>query len=219
MPTRVIRYLEILMICVMAMCLSPAAARAAAENDAVYTVRTGDSLSRIASRIGVSISDLRHKNSLRGDVIHPGQKLLVSRPLRRFGRADNRWRPPYGSSSARVLRDFGPRRNSLGVSVPHSGVDIALPLGSRIVAPATGVIRYLGEQDGYGLLLIIEHAAGRTSVLGPFDRDSLRIVLDDLVLGGDLLGRTGAPVEGDVPYLHVEVRINGRAIRPNVLLR
>lgn len=192
---------------------------AASRSDAVYTVRKGDSLSRIAARTGVGISDLRKANSLRGDIIHPGQKLKVPRPLRRFDRSDNRWRRPHNRSGARILREFGARRNSLGVQVPHTGVDIALPLGTTVVAPATGVVRYVGEQDGYGLLLIIEHAAGRASVLGPFDRDSLKVALDDVALRGDPLGRTGDPVEGDEPYLHMEVRIDGKAIRPTVLLR
>lgn len=44
-----------------------------------YTVRRGDSLGRIASRQGCSVSDLREWNNLSGSVIHPGQTLRVRR--------------------------------------------------------------------------------------------------------------------------------------------
>jgi len=42
-----------------------------------YVVRRGDSLSEIAVRFGVSLSDLRASNSLRGDTIHIGQTLAI----------------------------------------------------------------------------------------------------------------------------------------------
>jgi len=43
----------------------------------VYQVRSGDSLSRIASRFKVRISDIRSWNEIKGDVIRPGQELLI----------------------------------------------------------------------------------------------------------------------------------------------
>ena len=42
-----------------------------------YTVRNGDSLSRIASRYSVSVSDLHRWNSIKGKYIQPGQKLRL----------------------------------------------------------------------------------------------------------------------------------------------
>lgn len=43
----------------------------------VYTVRSGDSLSTIASRHGVTVVALRSHNGLRGNTIQPGQKLRI----------------------------------------------------------------------------------------------------------------------------------------------
>ncbi len=48
--------------------------------DAVYVVRRGDTLGEIAQLHQMSLAELRRKNSLRGNVIHPGQQLKV-RPL------------------------------------------------------------------------------------------------------------------------------------------
>ena len=42
-----------------------------------HTVRRGESLSRIAQRYGTSVATLRSYNSIRGSVIHPGQKVIV----------------------------------------------------------------------------------------------------------------------------------------------
>jgi len=42
-----------------------------------YTVRNGDSLSRIASRYRVSVADLHRWNSLRGKYLQPGQRIKV----------------------------------------------------------------------------------------------------------------------------------------------
>ena len=42
-----------------------------------YTVRSGDSLSRIASRYSVSVSDLHRWNSIKGKYLQPGQKLKL----------------------------------------------------------------------------------------------------------------------------------------------
>jgi hypothetical protein len=43
----------------------------------VYTVKSGDSLWKISSSLGISVVDLRSINNLSGDVIHPGQELKL----------------------------------------------------------------------------------------------------------------------------------------------
>lgn len=45
-----------------------------------YTVRRGDSLSKIGSRVGASVSQLRAWNGIRGSTIHIGQTLKVPGP-------------------------------------------------------------------------------------------------------------------------------------------
>ena len=49
-----------------------------AAGGAGYEVRRGDSLSRIALSFGVSVAQLRRWNGLNGDLIRPGQQLVVS---------------------------------------------------------------------------------------------------------------------------------------------
>jgi len=42
-----------------------------------YIVQKGASLSAIAAAYKVSVQEIRKANNLKGDVIHPGQKLLI----------------------------------------------------------------------------------------------------------------------------------------------
>lgn len=42
-----------------------------------YTIKKGDTLGRIASSQGVSLSALRRANGLSGDIIHPGKTLTI----------------------------------------------------------------------------------------------------------------------------------------------
>jgi len=59
----------------MARLESPATAPATGNTAEGYVVRSGDSLSAIASRQGVSVEEIRRHNDLNGDVIHAGQVL------------------------------------------------------------------------------------------------------------------------------------------------
>lgn len=42
-----------------------------------YTVKSGDSLSKIASRYGCSVSAIQRQNGISGTLIHPGQSLTI----------------------------------------------------------------------------------------------------------------------------------------------
>jgi peptidoglycan endopeptidase LytE len=56
---------------------APAAAASSSSSWQTHTVKSGDTLSEIASRYGCSTSDLRAWNGLSGSTIQPGQKLKV----------------------------------------------------------------------------------------------------------------------------------------------
>ncbi|MEG0294158.1 MAG: LysM peptidoglycan-binding domain-containing protein [Enterococcus sp.] len=45
-----------------------------------YTVKSGDYLSLIAQNHGITVAQLRSWNNLKGDLIYPGQKLIVKKP-------------------------------------------------------------------------------------------------------------------------------------------
>ena len=50
---------------------------AKAGNKVVYTVKKGDNLGKIASRNGVSISNLKRWNRIKGKNVRVGQRLII----------------------------------------------------------------------------------------------------------------------------------------------
>ena len=66
----------------------------------------------------------------------------------------------------RHVRGYGSGRNSY-----HLAVDISGARGSDVLAAASGIVGYVGnEMSGYGNLLIIVHAGGRATFYGHNDR-------------------------------------------------
>jgi len=183
-----------------------------------YTVRRGDSLSLIAKKTGVTLSHLRRSNDIKGDVIHQGQVIVIPDALKGFKPADVKWGRPL-KKAGKTLRRFG--NNQQGKLVlPSTGVDVACPVGTEVLAPATGIIRHAGAMDGVGTVLIVEHGGTWTSVLAPVDTITLTVRLGEVVLKGDILARTAQPVAGgEDPHLHVELRRDNRAVAPDRLLK
>jgi murein DD-endopeptidase MepM/ murein hydrolase activator NlpD len=179
-----------------------------------YRVRPGDNLTVIARRFGVTVGALKDANGLSGDLIRGGQRLQIQRPFDRRLAGDIAWRCPLSNPGAVVLR-FGPHQTAQGITVPHTGVDLAAAAGAQLYCPAHGAVRYVGLQEGFGTVVIIEHGAGFSTVLAPLDPESVRFETGQAILKDDLLGRVGDPEEHDRPYLHLELRLRGKAIDPS----
>jgi len=100
----------------------------------------------------------------------------------------------------------------------HAGIDIAVPVGTPVKAPAAGVIIEAGVVPGYGNVVYIDHGRGTISRLGHLSQSG--VTKGQVVGQGDIIGKSGgakgAPGSGDStgPHLHQEVRVNGRAVDP-----
>ena len=190
----------------------------AAGSPAVYKVRRGDNLSVIGARFGVTVKDLKQANGLASDLLSIGQELKIERPFRRTKGGDVRWIRP-SNRLGRELRSFGPYKKG-SVLMPSTGVGLACPVGTKLVAPANGVVRHVGPMDGFGLLVILEHGGGYATVMAPLDPERLTVRPGQAILRGAPVGRTGPPSgEGEEPYLHLELRRNDKAIKPDRLYK
>jgi murein DD-endopeptidase MepM/ murein hydrolase activator NlpD len=112
-----------------------------------------------------------------------------------------------------MIRGFGYQVDPFTGQVKmHEGVDIAAPLGTPIVAPADGVVRYAGNKQDYGLCVEIDHGYGFATVYGHCQR--IRVNSGMNIRRGDVIAYVGNTGRSTGPHLHYEVRISQSAVNP-----
>ena len=94
----------------------------------------------------------------------------------------------------------------------HEGLDIAAPLGTPIVAPADGTIKFAGHKEGFGLTLQIDHGYGFITLYAHCQR--LKVTNGMTVKRGDIIAYVGNTGKSTGPHLHYEVRLSQTPINP-----
>jgi murein DD-endopeptidase MepM/ murein hydrolase activator NlpD len=95
----------------------------------------------------------------------------------------------------------------------HEGVDIAAPSGTPVVAVADGVVVRVGDAgDGYGILVVVDHAGGLASVYAHLSQAS--VAPGAAVAAGSVIGRVGSTGRSTGPHLHFELRAFGAQCDP-----
>lgn len=94
----------------------------------------------------------------------------------------------------------------------HKGVDLAVPTGTPVYAPADGVVGKAEWFSSYGLFIALEHGADIETRYGHLSR--LNVAAGQHVHKGDLIGFVGTTGRSTGPHLHYEVRIDGVAVNP-----
>jgi len=109
---------------------------------------------------------------------------------------------------------FGVRRNPFGgnSSEFHTGQDIVVPLGTSVVAGAKGKVTFVGWQNGYGQLVVIDHGGGLTTRYAHLSE--FEVELGQEVGRGEFIGRVGSTGRSTGPHLHYEIRINDEPVDP-----
>jgi murein DD-endopeptidase MepM/ murein hydrolase activator NlpD len=95
---------------------------------------------------------------------------------------------------------------------PHDGIDLAAPAGTPVRTAGEGSVLFAGPQQGYGLLVIIEHAHGVVTVYA-HNRD-LRVKTGQAVREGQVIATVGESGKTSGPHLHFEVRQDGAPVDP-----
>jgi murein DD-endopeptidase MepM/ murein hydrolase activator NlpD len=106
---------------------------------------------------------------------------------------------------------FGPRADKF-----HPGVDYPAPMGTLVVAAGDGVVLGAGPVDGYGNLVVVQHAAGVTTMYAHLSK--FLVEPGRRVSRGTPLGLVGSTGESTGPHLHFEVRVRDAAVDPATAL-
>lgn len=109
---------------------------------------------------------------------------------------------------------FGGRHNPFGGSSFefHSGQDIDAATGDPVVAGASGKVTFVGWQNGYGQLVVIEHGGGLTTRYGHLSHTD--VVQGQAIQRSQFIGRVGSTGRSTGPHLHYEIRINDEPVNP-----
>lgn len=193
-----------------------------------HRVRPGDTLWSLSLEHQAEVEDVISINGIADpDLISPGDLLLLPKTAPQNGRAgrnafitsvSRRNRPELTGFawplSGPITSYFGPRWGRT-----HYGIDIAAPVGTKVVAAKDGKVVHSGWYGGYGKVVILEHEGGVRSVYAHLSSISDRSAEPgDVVRQNQVIGRVGDTGFSLGPHLHFEIRSYGRPVDPLTLL-
>jgi murein DD-endopeptidase MepM/ murein hydrolase activator NlpD len=91
----------------------------------------------------------------------------------------------------------------------HKGVDYAAPIGTQVKAVADATVGFVGQQNGYGNVVMLQHAGGITTVYGHLSRFAAGLKKGQHVDQGNAIGYVGMTGMATGPHLHYEFRVHG----------
>jgi murein DD-endopeptidase MepM/ murein hydrolase activator NlpD len=127
---------------------------------------------------------------------------------------DRGYTPTVWPVVGKLESGFGGRGNPFGGGSYefHSGQDIEAAWGDPIVAGASGTVTFVGWQNGYGQLIVIDHGGGLTTRYGHLSH--IDVAQGQTVARSGFIGRVGSTGRSTGPHLHYEVRFNDEPVNP-----
>ncbi|OWY12619.1 peptidase M23 [Thioclava sp. F34-6] len=99
----------------------------------------------------------------------------------------------------------------------HEGVDMAAPIGTKVYAPADGVVIAAEHERGYGNIIKIRHDFGITTRYGHLNKFHVKV--GQKVSQGEWIADMGNTGHSTGPHLHYEVRLGGKPINPMTFIK
>ena len=116
-----------------------------------------------------------------------------------------------------VTSEFGGRIDPItGQRDGHTGMDLAVPMGTPVRAALPGTVRVAKYDSSYGYYVTIGHENGLITLYAHNSR--LLVSPGQTVQAGDVISLSGSTGRSTGPHLHFEVRINGERTNPRYYL-
>jgi murein DD-endopeptidase MepM/ murein hydrolase activator NlpD len=184
-----------------------------------YAVRPGDTLSGIAGRFDVAMTDLAAANGIESPYsLGVGQSLEI--PGAQTAKAVPDAAPPALTGrgflwpvDGKVIGGFGVASNGQH----HNGINIAARKGAPVVASEDGIVVYASDGiDGYGRMILVRHAEGYITTYA--HNATLLVEVGDVVRRGQVIARVGDTGDVSTSQLHFELRRGTKPINPEAVL-
>lgn len=94
----------------------------------------------------------------------------------------------------------------------HSGVDIKVPIGTKVFATASGQIIKAKHHKAWGWHIVIKHDEVYTTIYSHLSK--LMVKPGQNIQKGDIIALTGNSGLSTRPHLHYEVQKNGSSVNP-----
>lgn len=94
----------------------------------------------------------------------------------------------------------------------HPGLDVAVPADSYIRAAGAGTVVDVGDDDVYGLFVVIDHGDGYTSLYGHANQTFVE--RGQRVREREVIALSGSTGHSTAPHLHFEILRDGEAVDP-----
>jgi murein DD-endopeptidase MepM/ murein hydrolase activator NlpD len=95
----------------------------------------------------------------------------------------------------------------------HRGLDISTAMGAPVVAPADGVVTYVGRKVDFGNILSLDHGYGYLTRYG--HNSKILVRAGQRVRRGQVIAFVGNTGKSTGPHLHYEVLRNGVPANPS----
>jgi murein DD-endopeptidase MepM/ murein hydrolase activator NlpD len=121
--------------------------------------------------------------------------------------------PSIWPSRGWITSGFGYRVSPFtGEKQLHEGIDISAPSGTKVFAPADGVVTNTSTEEGYGKVVAINHGYG---IVTRYAHNSeIKVKVGQRVRRGEQISTIGNTGRSTGPHVHYEVRVNGIPVNP-----
>lgn len=98
----------------------------------------------------------------------------------------------------------------------HPGIDFAAKKGTDVRVTADGTVSFVGWDDVYGNLAIVDHGSGYVTYYG--HNSKILVSSSDFVTRGEVIALSGNSGRSSAPHLHYEIRKEDVPIDPRDFL-